>query len=117
MFQVKYYFDTRDLSAPITFVGPHVILGGGFYQRTDNIGSGNTNAQVSNTVQAVNTFGFNFGAGFELTLKPKKTYLQLEALAHFAQFGDTFDPKFKAAGIPDRTGAWITPNLAIMWTW
>ena len=37
LFQVKYYFDTRDLSAPITFVGPHLLAGGGFYQRTDNI--------------------------------------------------------------------------------
>jgi hypothetical protein len=117
LLQVKYYIDTRDLSAPITFVGPHLIAGGGFYQRTDNIGSGSTNSAVANTTQAQTAFGFNFGGGFELTLKPKKTYLQLESLIHLVQFGDQLDQKFAQSGIPDRTGAWITAQIALLWTW
>ena len=91
LLQVKYYFDTRDLSAPITFIGPHIILGGGMYQRTDNVSSGKGDAGTANTVNAVTALGFNFGAGFELTLKPKKTYLQLEALGHLIQFGDQYN--------------------------
>lgn len=117
LMQIKYYFDTRNLSAPITFVGPHLIAGGGLYRRTDNIGSGTGDATIANTIESVNAFGFNFGAGFELTLKPKKTYLQLEALVHMVSFRDQLDPRFRESGIRDRTGAWITTVLAIMWTW
>lgn len=117
LFQVKYYFDTRDLSAPITFVGPHLIAGGGFYQRTDNVASGSGSAAVQNAIDSQNTFGFNVGAGFELTLKPKKTYLQLEALLHFITFGDDNTPKFADAGIPNKAGNWITTGIAIVWTW
>ncbi|MBI3555720.1 MAG: outer membrane beta-barrel protein [Deltaproteobacteria bacterium] len=117
MFKVKYYFDTRDLSAPITFVGPHLILGAGYYTRTDNVGSGNGDASTAGSVQAQNAIGFSFGGGLELTLKPKKTYLQLEAMMHSVQFGDDFDPKFKAAGIPDRTGSWVEASIGLMWTW
>ncbi|MGE4233139.1 MAG: hypothetical protein AB7F43_07405 [Bacteriovoracia bacterium] len=117
LFQVKYYFDVHDLSAPITFVGPHIIAGGGFYQRTDNIGSGSGDATVAGTLNSQSAFGLNFGGGFEITIKPKKTYLQLEFLAHLIQFGDQYDPKFKSQGIPDRTGAWTSATVGIMWTW
>ncbi|MEW6055892.1 MAG: hypothetical protein AB1540_04685 [Bdellovibrionota bacterium] len=117
LFDVKYYFDTRDLSAPITFVGPHLIAGGGFYQRTDNIGAGNADATLANSVQSENAFGFNFGGGFELTLKPKKTYLQIQSLVHLVQFSDQFDKKFVSSGIPDRTGPWLTATVSLVWTW
>lgn len=117
LFQVKYYFDTRDLSAPITFIGPHLIAGGGLYQRTDNVGAGNGDSTTSNTVATQTIFGFNAGGGFELTLKPKKTYIQLEAMIHMVQWGDQYDTRFAKAGIPDRTGNWITGNIGIMWTW
>lgn len=115
MIQVKYYLDTRDLSAPITFVSPHLIAGGGFYRRTDNVEG--SDATTANTTETVNAFGFNAGLGLELTLKPKKTYLQFEGLVHFVQFSDQFDQKFARAGIPDKTGAWISAGVSILWTW
>jgi opacity protein-like surface antigen len=116
MAQVKYYFDTRNMSAPITFVGPHLIAGGGFYQRTDNIGTGNNTAQATsiNTEQA---FGFNAGAGLELTLKPKKTYLDFEAVAHFVQFPDSYTTKFQVDGLNDISGTWLTFDVVLLWTW
>lgn len=115
--QVKYYLDTRDLSAPITFIGPHVILGGGFYQRTDNVGSGEEDSSTAGSVEAQTTFGFNAGLGLELTLKPKKTYLQLEGMMHFVQWGDQYDPRFQSSGISDRSGNWLSGMVGIMWTW
>ncbi len=114
--QVKYYIDTRDLAAPVTFIGPHFIFGAGLYQRTDNIGSGTGTTSGDNT-QTLQAFGVNAGIGFELTLKPKKTYLDLEGMAHFVQFSDQFDPKFKNVGILDRTGTWFTFGAALVWTW
>lgn len=115
LIQVKYYLDTRDLSAPITFVSPHLIAGGGFYRRTDNVTG--TDATIANTTETVNAFGFNAGVGLELTLKPKKTYLQFEGIMHFVQFSDQFDQKFARSGIPDKTGAWISAGVSILWTW
>jgi hypothetical protein len=117
LLQVKYYLDTHDLAAPISFISPNFILGGGFYQRTDNIGSGNTDSTAGNAIENQNTFGLNGGIGFELTLKPKRIYLQLEGLVHMAQFRDDFTSKFRASGIPDRTGYWVTGGAALMWTW
>jgi len=117
LFQVKYYFDTRDLSAPITFVGPHMIVGGGMYSRSDNktaVDSQGTSGATS--TEKVNAFGMNFGMGFELTIKPRKTYLQLEALAHLVQFSDQYDNRY-APTVNDKTGTWITAGIALMWTW
>jgi hypothetical protein len=117
LFEFKYYPDTRNLSAPITFIGPHLIAGGGYYQRTDNIGSGESNPQNVGVVQAENAFGFNFGAGLEFTLQPKKSFLQIEGMMHLVQFGDHFDTKFRSAGINDRSGAWVSVIAALLFTW
>jgi hypothetical protein len=121
LFQVKYYIDTRDLSAPITFVGPHLIAGTGYYSRTDNIGSGNSSS-TDKATQVHNAVGFNCGAGFELTLKPKRIYLDLEGLIHFVPFDDNNDTKFNTTDansphIPDRTGAWLTGTISLLFTW
>lgn len=118
LFQVKYYLDTRDLSAPIAFVSPHLIGGGGTYRRTDTKTPVNTETGITGqtTTDTVNAFGVNFGAGLELTIKPRKTYLQLEALAHLVQFSDEFDSRY-APIVQDKTGTWITATMSIMWTW
>ncbi len=110
--QVKYYFDTKDLAAPITFVSPHIIFGGGYYQRTD------TFAELKESENS-STFGLNAGIGFELTFKPKKMYLQIESTANVMTFSDAYDPKYmnSGAGIDDRTGIWFDTVVAIMWTW
>jgi hypothetical protein len=117
MFLVRYYFDTRDLSAPITFVGPHLLFGGGYFSRTDNIGSGTGDSTTGESVQAESTFGFTAGAGLELTLKPKRTFLTIDGMIHVTQFADQFDTKFQNAGIEDRSGSWLTGTISIMWTW
>lgn len=107
--QVKYYFDTKDLAAPISFVSPHLIFGGGMYQRTDNM-------TERKTTESSSTFGLNFGIGLELTIKPKKLFLQLETTANIMTFGDAYDPKYGKA-LKDRTGMWFDTVAALMWTW
>ena len=74
-------------------------------------------AATANSIQQENAFGFNFGAGLELTLKPKKTYLQLEGMMHMVTFGDSMSPEFAPVGIPDKTGNWMSAIVAIEWTW
>ena len=114
MGQVKYYIDTKNLSAPLTFIGPHLFLGCGMYKRTDNL----QDQGFSETAQA---FGLNGGAGLELTIKPKKLYFSIEFLANVVTFRDSFDPRFQNAdklnGVPDRTGIWVDTVGALTWTW
>lgn len=113
---IKYYFDTKDLSAPITFIGPHLIAGFGYYQRTDNVGSGSNNALDQTTVSS-SAAGFNAGLGFELTMKPKKTYLQIETLGHFINFPDGNDGHFSGVKIATRNGIWLSTTVSLMFTW
>ena len=112
--QVKYYFDTKNAAAPIAFIGPHIIAGGGIYRRTDNFPQTATLAAESETL---NAFGFNFGGGLELTIKPKKVYLQSEFLGHIVNFKDSEDNRFNDIGIPNKTGIWYTATIGILWTW
>lgn len=116
--QIRYYFDTHDLSAPLAFVGPHLLAGAGIYKRTDNIGSGTGATTTGGTIQEEQAVGFNAGLGFELTLKPKKTFLDLNAAAHFVSFNDQFDTKFASTGgIPDKTGTWYSFGMMLLFTW
>jgi hypothetical protein len=112
--QVKYYFDTKNFSAPLTFIGPHLLLGCGMYKRTDNL-------QDQGVTESSQAFGLNFGAGVELTIKPKKFYFSIEVLGNLVTFRDSFDPRFQnndpINGVPDRTGPWIDTVGALTWTW
>ena len=116
--QIRYYFDTHNLSAPISFVGPYLIAGAGIYRRTDNIGAGSASTTTAGVVQEEQGMGFNLGAGLELTLKPKKTFLNIEGMAHFVNFNDQFDSKFNTtAGIPDKSGSWFSISAILLFTW
>jgi hypothetical protein len=115
LFQLKYYFDTNNLAAPVTFVSPHLIAGGGYYSRTDNIGAGAGTG--SSQIVSYSAFGFNGGGGLELTITPKRTYIQFEGLVHFAQFADNLSHEFADSGVPDRTGPWLTGMVSVMFTW
>ncbi len=115
--QVVYYLDTHNMSAPLTFIGPHFMVGGGLYRRTDNIGSGNATSNTTPTIQEESVMGFNAGLGIELTLKPKRTYLQFETLMHFVNYNDMYDPKFASEGIPDKTGYWYSFSAVLLFTW
>ncbi len=116
--QLIYYFDTHNLAAPLTFIGPHLIIGGGMYKRTDNIGAGNGSTITGNIIQEEQAIGFNAGFGFELTLKPKRTYIDIQGMMHFVSFNDQYDSRFsRTAGIPDKRGNWASGSVCILFTW
>lgn len=110
---LRYYFDTKDLSAPITFAGPYVTVGFGSYSRTL------TNKTAADEPIEETSIGFNFGAGLEFVLKPKKTYFNIEAKMHSVTFEDSDAGVTLSGGttLPDQGGLYFSLMGAFLFTW
>ena len=109
---LKYYFDTKNLSAPISFANPYLLAGGGPFTKTSNFGNGGVADQDS-------AVAFNFGAGLEFAIKPRKAYFELEGKMYFVKFKDSGSTAYKDAprGIPDLGGNFYTLTAAVLFTW
>lgn len=106
---LKYYFDTRNLSAPISFANPYIMVGSGAYTKTQNSASQQTTASDSEV-------GFSAGAGLEFAIKPRKSYFQIEGRMHVVTFQDTYSTAFQPQ-IPDLTGLFFTLTGNFLFTW
>ena len=64
-------------------------------------------------------FGFDFGAGLEFAIAPRKSYFQLEAKGHLATFRDTYSTTYSGSpySLPDLTGLFYTVTGSVMFTW
>jgi hypothetical protein len=108
---VKYYFDTRNLSAPLTFASPYLLAGFGSYTKIETLST--DASQVSES-----TVGFNVGAGLEFVIKPKTVYFSIENRWHFLRFSDTGSQAYEASlGLVDLTGFFWTLTGGIVFTW
>lgn len=108
---LKYYFETRNLSAAISFANPHVIGGFGNFSKTETNTTAETSAADSST-------GVSVGAGLEFALKPRKVYFTLESKLHFVNFKDTFSTQFAdQPGIPNLEGFFYTIMGNFLFTW
>lgn len=105
---MKYYFDTTDLSAAISFANPNIVAGVGRYGKIDF----NEARDIRDTDSSV---GFNLGVGFEFTLKPKKSYVYLESKVHTVRFRDTLSSDFE--GLNDLKGYFYTFTAGFLFTW
>lgn len=105
----KYYFDTKNLSAPISFANPFLLIGVGSFTQTKT--------SVTEDTQEPDTgIGLSFGAGLEFAIRPKKTYLEFEGKYHMVTFKDTFTTLFRPA-IQDLTGGFFTFQANILFVW
>ena len=95
---VKYYFDTKNLSSAISFANPYLLAGFGAYSQTIS------SFTASTTQPADTSIGMGIGGGLEFALSPKKAYLEIEGRYHIVTFQDTFTQNFSSEGIPDLTG-------------
>ncbi len=108
---VKYYFDTKNLSAALSFANPHLLLGFGAFTKSES-------SNVDESVDVETSVGLSGGFGIEFTIKPRKVYLVFEGKGHFASFKDTFTTRFRSnAGLQDLTGQWFTLMGYIMFTY
>lgn len=109
---LKYYIDTKDLSAAITFAGPYLTAGFGSYSRTL------TDSAAADSPDQETSLGFNFGGGLEFTLKPKKTYFNLESKFHVVNFqGDDSGVNVNGTQIANHNGMYLSVMGAFLFTW
>jgi len=106
---LKYSFDVRNASAPLTFSNPFVIAGAGSISKTIS--------NLQNSVDSDSSFSVNFGAGLEFPIVHKKTYFILESRYHTQNFTDTIDTAYQSKGIPDLTGGFFTVMGHLLFTW
>lgn len=108
---VKYYFDTKNLSSAISFANPYVMAGFGSYTQSKS-------SFAANTTEAPDTgIGMCLGGGLEFAISPKKTYLEFEGRYHIVTFADTYDTNFQSIGITDLTGGFYTFTANVLFTW
>ncbi len=107
---LKYYFDTKDLSAPISFANPYVLAGGGQMSKSQH-------SESINVTENENAFCFTLGAGLEFAIKPKKAYFEIEGKANFVNFKDTSTTNFQDQGIESLDGRFYTLTGNFLFTW
>lgn len=107
----KYYFDTKNLSAPISFANPYLLLGAGSYSKAEY-------STTSTETKSDNAFGVCFGGGLEFPIKYRKLYFTVEAKYHLPSFKDVGDAVFKSSnGIADLSGNFYTTIGSLLFVW
>jgi hypothetical protein len=108
---LKYYFDVRNMSAPISFCNPYVLAGVGSFSKTE------TNEDNPSGNSADSALYMAGGLGLEFAIKPRKTYFELEGKAINATFKDTNSPVTTGSGLGDQTGLFYTFTGTVLFTW
>ncbi|MDR3607682.1 MAG: outer membrane beta-barrel protein [Oligoflexia bacterium] len=106
---IRYYFDTKDLSAPLSFASPYILGGFGEFNKTQNY-------SVSNSSDSDSTVGITAGAGLEFPIVVRSVYFDLETTISSASFKDTHNSPYTTVA-PDLTGAFLTVTGGLMFTW
>ena len=107
---LKYYFDVRNASAPLTFANPFLIAGIGAINKT-------ITTALASAPDTDSTLSVSFGGGFEFPIVYKKTYLILEGRYHTQNFTDSNSPDYQSKGISDLSGGFFTTMLHVLFTW
>lgn len=112
---LRYYIDTTDLSAPVTFASPFLELGFANYSRSRT-------GSRSGDQDRENSLGFNVGGGFQFVVKPKKTYFDLTMKVHSVSFQDSseqviIDSTDSSKKVGDANGMFYTVVGSFLFTW
>lgn len=96
-FDLKYYFDTKELSAALTSANPYIIAGVGNTFRTQVF-------QDFGAVDKDTALTLSGGLGMEFALTPKKVSIGVEGRLYQIYFRDRYAETFIESGIEDTTG-------------
>lgn len=94
---LKYYFDTKELSAALSSANPYLVVGLSNTFRTQAF-------QTQSEAQRDNAFAVSGGMGMEFAIKPRKTSIGFEGRMHQIFFKDRYEETYLPSGIPDLTG-------------
>jgi len=110
---LKYYFDTKNMSSALSFANPYLLLGAGSFTKTQ------TASSEEATPDSDSAFGVSAGAGLEFTLKPRKAFFAIEGKIHAVNFKDTRTNELQntALGLDDLTGYFYTVSGNFLFTW
>lgn len=78
---MKYYFNTENVTKGLADLNPYLIVGAGYYKRTYAL----SNELAPNPD---NVAGFKAGLGLEVPLLRRRAYLGIQGSYHFVQFPD-----------------------------
>lgn len=80
-FDYKHYFNTQNITRGLADLNPYMLVGFGQYYRSYSIENFPGTAQDS-------TMGVNLGAGIEIPLMKRKSFLGLQGAYHSANYAD-----------------------------
>jgi hypothetical protein len=108
----KYYFETKNLSAAISFANPYVLLGIGSFSKSET-------SSIDQSIETDNSVGISSGGGLEFAIKHRKVYFALEGKIHFVTFKDTFTTLYQdtTPSVDDLQGYFTTFTANLMFTW
>lgn len=103
---VKYYFNTENVTRGLAELNPYFLVGTGMIVRTYNLSK-------SFALQPDKPIGFKFGSGIEIPLMRHKAYLGLQATYHYVQFPDENNDRIQEdkAGSPTPVLSPVKPRL------
>jgi len=90
---VKYYFNTDNVTRGLADLNPYILIGAGQYKRTYNL-SNQVNPDPDNVI------GFKAGLGLELPMLRRRAYFGFQATYHYVQFPDE-NKHFIEEGVAD----------------
>lgn len=113
---IRYYFDTKNLSAALSFANPYVLVGLGAYSKRETF---------NGATESDSNVGFRIGGGLEFPIRHRKLYFTIEPKLHFVNFEDTnldeysvqcqTDPQSPC--LPDLSGVFYTVTAGFLFTW
>jgi hypothetical protein len=109
----KYYIDTTNLAAPISFANPYVLLGAGAFHKVE------TGRDIQ---EEDSTYGLGAGGGLEFTISPQNTYLTMELRGFHIAYNDMRTDRFQSStpnkpNIQDLSGLFFTFTMNLLFTW
>lgn len=106
---LRYYFDTKDLAAPISFSNPYILVGASAFSKTET-------SQGAGVTDTDNKVGYSIGMGLEFTIRPRKSYFYLEGKLYHIPFEDTAN-SVEDPALNDLSGFYYSTTLGILFTW
>lgn len=109
IYDIRYYFNTKDLSSLITTLNPFLFAGVGSWSRVHKfVDQGSSNKESA--------IGFSGGGGFDIKIS-RGTYIGIEGRYSMVPFDDRNTTFFQQFGFQDLSGDFFDLTASLTFTW